>query len=179
MKKVFCLVFVLLTHFLLGQYNFELSEDMRWQYAAPIGYAVESDEDESDNMIAKSVNELISVYKDINEQVNKLSVIYGENFDLNKMATEVYVMTLVDHYKKSYNDGVFKADVDMSIKVVANKVFYLIRSEIRHLESNYKYISDLYIARLNDNEFSVNIVYDNDEDKFLLEDSFFDSKFYD
>lgn len=179
MKYVFCLVLMLITNGLSAQITFELSENLTWEYSPPVGYVIDSEENESENMIAKNVNELISVYKDVNEQVNKLSVVYGENYDLNQMATEVYVMTLVDYFRKSYNDEHFQAEVDMSLKVIANKVFYIIRSEIRHLESNYKYISDLYIARLNDNEFSVNIVYDNDEDKFLLEESFYDSRFYD
>lgn len=179
MKYIFCLVIVLTTEALSAQINFELSENLIWEYTPPVDYIIDSYEDESENMFAKDVNELIGVYKDINEQVNKLSVVFGENYDLNRMSTEVYVMTLVDFFKKSYNDDDFQAIVDMSLKVVANKVFYMIRSEIRHLESGYKYISDLYIARLNNKEFSINIVYDNDEDKFLLEDSFYDSKFYD
>ena len=87
------------------------------------------------------------------------------------------MFSLVETYKKGYNTDEFSADVQMERKKINDHVFYLIRSFILHKESNYQYVSDVYLTEINGKEFSVILTYDNDEDKMLLEESFFNSYF--
>ena len=53
MKYVFCMVLMLITNGLSAQITFELSENLTWEYSPPVGYVIDSEENESENMIAK------------------------------------------------------------------------------------------------------------------------------
>ena len=159
---------------LLSQQTFQLDQNI-WQFDVPFEFQIESKE--IDSLYVSNSKQLISVFKNPSEAVNKLSVTYGESENMKKLTTEIYVFSLVDFYKKAYNNKEFKAKVEMERKKIFDHVFYLIRSTITHLESEYVYVSDNYISELNEKEFSVNITYDNDDDKFLLEQSFLNSRF--
>ena len=174
MKFTFCIVLSLWFCTLLGQQTFHLDQNI-WEYEVPVDFQIESLKIDSLNV--SNSKQLISISKNPLEAVNKLSVTYGESENMKKLTTEIYVFSLVDLYKKAYNNKEFKAKVEMERKKIANHIFYLIRSTITHIESEYVYVSDYYIAELNQKEFSVSITYDNDEDKFLLEESLLNSKF--
>lgn len=174
MKSSLSIVLGFLFYSLFGQQTFHLDQSI-WHYDVPFEFQIESKE--IDSLYVSNSKQLISVFKNPSEAVNKLSVTYGESENMKKLTTEIYVFSLVDFYKKAYNNTEFMAKVEMERKKISNHVFYLIRSTITHLESEYTYVSDTYISELNEKEFSVNITYDNDDDKFLLEQSFLNSRF--
>ena len=174
MKSTFSIILGFVFCSLFGQQTFQLDQSI-WQYDVPLDFQLESKKNDSLNF--SNSKQLISVYKNPSESVNKLLVTYGESENMKKLTTEIYVFSLVDLYKKAYNNTEFKAKVEMERKKISDRVFYLIRSTITHLESEYVYVSDYYISELNEKEFSVSITYDNDDDKFLLEQSFLNSRF--
>jgi|26BtaG_2_1085354.scaffolds.fasta_scaffold00011_94 hypothetical protein len=174
MKSTFSILLGFVFCNLLSQQTFQLDQKI-WQFDVPFDFQMETYENDSLNL--SNSNQLISVYKNPSDAVNKISVTYGENQNMKKLTTEIYVFSLVDLYKKAYNNTEFMAKVEMERKKISNHVFYLIRSTITHLESEYIYVSDTYTSELNEKEFSVNITYDNDDDKFLLEQSFLNSRF--
>lgn len=141
-------------------------DSLHWNYQKPEGFEISATQDY-----------FLSVLKPEEKQVNNLYVSYLLNPNIPKLTLEIYVFSLVDTFKKGYNTADFSADVQMERKKINGQVFYLIRSNILHQESNYQYVSDVYLAEINGKEFNVTITYDNDEDKMKLEESFFNSFF--
>jgi hypothetical protein len=151
--------------FVSAQEIFQL-DSLQWNYQIPDGFE-----------ISESHDFFLTVLKPEEKHVNNLNVSYLLNPNIPKLTLEIYVFSLVDTFKKGYNTPDFSADVQMERKKINGQVFYLIRSHILHQESNYQYVSDVYLAEINGKEFNVTITYDNDDDKMKLEESFFNSFF--
>ena len=81
---------------LLGQQTFQLDQNI-WQFDVPFDFQMETYENDSLNL--SNSNQLISVYKNPSDAVNKISVTYGENQNMKKLTTEIYVFSLVALYK--------------------------------------------------------------------------------
>lgn len=120
---------------------------------------------------------ICSIFKPEESHVNKLNATYISNQNLKNLTLEIYAFSLVETFKKGYNSGDFSAEVQLERKKIQDIPFYLIRSQIRHLESDYQYISDVYLTEINGKEFNVTLIYDNDEDKQTLEEIFYNSSF--
>lgn len=176
MKFVLNLFFVFSFYGLFGQNIFQLDQNT-WNFTVPTDYIILYENQETAYLNFENNYSLISIAKDIDFGVNTLSATFGESENMKKLTTEVYVFSLVDLYKKSYNNSDFSAEVEMERKKFGDRVFYLIRSTIKHLETEYTYISDVYISEFNKKEFMLVLTYDNDDDKQILENSFLNSKF--
>lgn len=171
MKSLLLLLSTFIFCSLFGQQTFHLDQIL-WNFSIPNEYEIK---EKDFNFMDSKV--LLSFSKNFEEAVNTFSATYGESENIKKLTTEIYVFSLIDLYKKAYNSTDFSADVQMERLKIDNRVFYLIRSTIIHLETEYKYISDVYISEMNEKEFRVDITYDNDEDKQVLENSFLNSTF--
>lgn len=173
MKIYISTLLVLVFNLAFAQYVVELDHAV-WEFEVSEPYKVEFVK--SDSIESHLTQERVSIYKD-EDAVNKLVFIYGENHNMRDLTPEIYVFTVQDLYKRIFNTEDFEADVQMERREMLNDVFYLIRSTVNHLESDYKYISDLYISEIDGKEFSVFITYDNDDDKAELEKIFYNSEF--
>src|SRR5690606_36704493 len=87
-----------------------------------------------------------AVFKPEESHVNKLNATYISNQNLKNLTLEIYAFSLVEAFKKGYNSGDFSAEVQLERKKIQDIPFYLFRSQIRHLESDYQYISDVYLT---------------------------------
>lgn len=171
----------LLILFIFGSIHFSFAQTkiqldlIEWNYEAPKDFEINPTNYGSE--FISDGNSILEVFKPEETHINHLKVDYKESHNLKSLTLEIYAFSLVEVYKKGYNTDDFSGDVQMERKKINNQVYYLIRSQILHKESNYHYVSDVYLAEINGKEFIVTINYDNDEDKMKLEESFFNSYF--
>lgn len=173
-KFLTSLIFLFFVQFSFGQMKLQL-DSIQLNYQVPEDFEIKPENYIVDFLGGK--NPLLEVHKPEEQHVNFLKVDYQESHNLKSLTLDIYALTLVEAYKKGYNTEAFSAEVQLERKTIQNQDYYLIRSMILHKESNYQYVSDVYLAEILEKEFMVTITYDNDEDKQKLEESFFNSYF--
>lgn len=142
--------------------------DSQWHYLIPEGYSATDTEGDE--------NVLITIWKNQINDLNTLSASFVQNDNMNKLTPEVYAFFLKDTYEKALNNGELNAEVELSKLSIDERMFYSIECSILHPVYNYRYVLKYLFTSINDKEFSVQIIYDNDEDKNLLEQSLLNSK---
>lgn len=169
MRKLSLLILFSISFGVFGQEVYDL-RGTKWIFEQPAGYV------SVDNDLFK--NQLFEFGKEEESSVNTMGAQYDEDEDLpEKMASEVFVYMLKDEFEKKFNDEEYTADVREAILYVGKQKFYLIRNFITHNETGLRFNYDYYFTVINDRYLNLAIVYDNDEDKAIMENALINSKF--
>ncbi len=122
-------------------------------------------------------NILFSFEKSDSSKINIILADYKNNSNIVKYTLKGYVDKLVEFMKLNY--AKIGSDVIMKTReVFIDKIkFFVVESKIFHKDKNYTYWTSMYIAELSNKEFNISIIYDNEKDKKVIEESILKSRF--
>jgi hypothetical protein len=122
-------------------------------------------------------NILFSFEKSDSSKINIIFADYKNNSNIAKYTLKGYVDKLVEFMKLNY--AKIGSDIIMKTReVFIDKIkFFVVESKIFHKDKNYTYWTSMYIAELSNKEFNISIVYDNEKDKKVIEESILKSRF--
>lgn len=163
------LALILLFGFSFGQDVYHL-DSVKWEVELPKSFYVVNDSLTNGEL-------LFQFKKEDPTTVSSMMAAYVDSPNMQKLTSEVYVYYIYDYIKKSFNSDDFEAEVKLENLTIDGRKFNLIHSFVRHKETEFQYVSDLYFSEVNGKELNITIMYDNDEDKVLLEKSLHNSKF--
>ncbi len=173
MRLLLTNIFIFLCYLSFGQEVYQL-DSIDWVYQKPEGF--EYNKNEQNNYLFAN-NELFSISKNDDLNFGALEAAYSSDQNLKNLTPEVYVYVLKDNFEKSFNTDKFKANVSVATQFIDNRKFYLVRNFVTEADSGMSFYVDFYFIDIAEKELNITIVYNNDEDKIALEQSFFNSKF--
>ncbi|WP_289064218.1 hypothetical protein [uncultured Zobellia sp.] len=190
MQNFIVIIFLLAISVSHAQKNYRI-EDTIWTYEKPRGFITRSDNferviqtgtDHIKKTESKSSNDdviLISIAKSDSSDVNMVLASYKNNINIKKFSLKEYAYKLGEYFKRNPSEE--NDEQNLSVEVVEqtidNKLFYVIEREVTLVENNYSYISAYYVTEIDDKEFSIVMVSDNESDRRKIEKSILTSKF--
>lgn len=172
MRNIFTVLVLVLGSFSFGQEVYQL-DSISWTFQKPDGF--EYKDSGQDGFSAGY--ELFAIERNDDLYFGSMEVTYSGDNNLKSLTPEVYVYVLQDGFEKAFNNEKFKAQVNVAKQYIDGRNFYLIRSFVTEIESEMNFYMDYYFTDVSDREFGITIIYNNDVDKAVLEQSFFNSKF--
>lgn len=173
-KIFFVFTFVFSCFQTFSQEKFEINSTL-WEFELPENFVrndvVESSEFEGDSAF------FLEVSKPNSPEMNIMSVTTYSNFNLKSMTAGVYANSLLNSMKNNFRNENLQADVYLDKLKIDGISFFVIHSDVLDPHNEERFMASVYIAEIDDREFNLMILYDNDEDGFALENTLLNSKF--
>ncbi|WP_072995965.1 hypothetical protein [Pseudozobellia thermophila] len=190
MKNIIVLIFLLVISVSNAQKKYRVGETI-WVYEKPTGFITRSDNFEKviqtgEDYIEKTENRLsnddvvlTSIAKSDSSDINMALASYKSNINIKKLSLKGYAYKLGEYFKRNpseeYNE--LNLSVEVVEQTIDNKLFYVIEREVTLVENNYRYMSAYYVTEIDNKEFSIVMVCDNENDRRKIEKSILNSKF--
>lgn len=120
---------------------------------------------------------LFFLRKDSIQAVNTMEALFSENENMNALTPEVFAYFLKDSFEKTFNNDFFTGETSVAKQFIDQQKFYVISVSVGLKEEEYSFIYKYYFTEINHKLLSIIVSYDNDDDKKLIEDALFNSKF--
>lgn len=193
MKNIFLILLLAYSLQTFGQNKYRI-ENISWNYTKPKDYI--SREDNFEKMIKTGMEYikkqkedsvristddkiLFSIAKTDSVQMNMVYASYKNNGNIERFTLKGYAEKLGEYFKINPKNNNPKNIVTVLVnEIIIDQIkFYLIRKTINYSEHNYTYTADYYVSEIQGKEFSILTVYDNENDKQIIEKSILESKF--
>lgn len=173
-KTLFVLTFFFSCFQVFGQEEFSINTTI-WKFELPENFVrndvVESSEFEGDSAF------FLEISKPDSPEMNFMNVTTYSNFNIKSMTAGVYANSLLNSMKNNFRKENLEADVYLDKLEIDGISFFVIHSDVKNPYDEDRFMASVYVAEIDDREFNLMILYDNDEDGFALENALFNSKF--
>ena len=163
-----------------------------WIYDIPDGFivtnygldkAVESAEDylekSSEPQSSNDDVMLLSLVRKDSSDINRVLVSYKSNSNIRNSSLREYAIKLGAFFEESAVDDTVQSETSVGVaeKYIDDILFYCITKKTTFLKNKYTYSSQYYVAEIDDKEFSIVAIFDNEKDRFNIVSSIIHSKF--
>ena len=189
MKNIVALIFLLIISVSHAQKKYRIDKTI-WVYEKPDGFITRSDNFEKvvqkgEDYIEKTKNTssnddfiLVSIAKSDSLDVNMVLASYKSNINIDKLSLKGYAYKLGEYFSRSSGKtNEQKLTVGVVEKIIDDRLFYVIEREVTLVKDNYSYMSAYYVTEIDNKEFSIVMVCDNENDRRKIEKSILTSKF--
>lgn len=195
MTKLGFFVLVLVFNFtgLFAQESYKIGNTI-WKYNKPTNYITRvnnfeetrkraddyfEEHDEINVSTAREEKILFSFAVTESAKTNAIIASYQSDSNIQKYTLKGYVDVLAEFLKHnpSVEDPTILVSVDIKEQIIDGKKFYLVIKTVDYTEHNFSYTMVYYVTHIDGVEFSISVIYDNEEDKLKIEKSILESTF--
>lgn len=190
MKYLFIVALLCLYFVSFGQKMYKINS-VNWTYAKPENYTFRVDNfvetikigeqyiEKNGRGATNSTDDVIlfSIAKSDSSDLNIALASYKGNQNIKAFTLKGYVNKLVEVFKKSYDDNGSKSEITAKALSIDQHDFYLVEANITQKARNFSYGVIYFVAEIDEKEFTIAVIYDNEIDKQLMVESISKSVF--
>ena len=176
-KKYLIVLFILSITFGFSQNSYRIQNKI-WKFEKPKNFVIKVDnfvdlvktgEDflKKDKKFNLNVEEtiLISIVQKDTTSNNLLVANYSNNNNIKKFGLNGYVDKMVEFFKEKYKELGSEITITKNEIQISSVKFFVIENTINHKAQNYKYKTRMYFAEIENTEFNISCVTDNEIDE--------------
>lgn len=189
MKKIYIILFFLSSIIGFSQNNYRIQNRI-WTFEKPKNFVIKVDnfidlvktgEDflEKDERLNLKVEEtiLLSIAQKDTTSNNLLIASFSNNNNIKRFSLSGYVDKMVEVFKEKYKELESEVNITKKELQISGVKFYVIENTINHKTKNYTYKTKMYIAEIENTEFNISCVIDNEVDENNMTKAIVESKF--
>ena len=189
MKQLVFFLLILISTIGFGQNNYKINKHT-WSYSKPSDYIVRIDNFEKtretgenylkENPDVKLDNDevvLFSLAKSDSIQINIIQASYSNNDNIKKLTPKVYSEQLADFFRQNPKETNPKNLVSVKVdEVYINDFkFFAIEKNVDYTEHDYLFTSIYYFTEIDNKEFTIVALFDNEKDRKKIINSILNS----
>ena len=163
-----------------------------WTYTIPKGFEIsnlglENNIQRGENYIKKIPNHksssddviLLSLTKNDSSDINRVFASYTSNANIKKFTLDLYAKKLEQFFKKNIKNDTLKSKITVTLTQhhINDILFYCITKKTT-INKKYRFYSQFYVTEIDNKEFSIVAIFDNEIDKSLIINSILNSEFH-